>query len=174
MRPEDFYFYAMRNRMNTVAIYARISKREAQQKQILTKQVDFLRTYATARGWSVYAVYIDEGYSGTTENRPAFQRLLDVIRYRRFDILLVYSIDRLYRDTRQGLEFVQRLSDHAIQLVSATQPIDTTTPMGRLMLGVYLLFAQYERDIISERTKHALAQKRMAGIRLGRPPKKKS
>lgn len=157
-------------------IYARLSKKErrmedAEHKKILVNQVNFLKDYAKLRQWAVADIYIDEDYTGANQNRPDFQRMSEDVRFRKFDVVLVYKVDRLGRNTEEGLAYHRFLKDHKVDLHSATEPFDTTTAVGRLMFRTYLNYAEYERDIISERTTHALKQKKEAGVKLGRPRK---
>lgn len=85
------------------------------------------------------------------------------------DVIVVYKLDRLSRDTRDHYGVIDHMDQSKVDLVSLTQQIDTKTPMGRFFFGLMALMSELERDQISERTKFALGQRRRDGIRLGRP-----
>ena len=161
------------------AIYCRLSKAERQDGKVTTdaveamrrKQEDYLVKRAELEGWAVHKVYSDLGVSGGDMDRPGLNSLRDDASYRRFDIVLVHAVDRLARDTLGGLQFYDYLRDRHIELVSATQPIDTRTAMGRMLFRQLLNWAEFERDLTSERTKHALRKLQEAGKRVGRPPR---
>ena len=114
--------------------------------------------------------YDDGGFSGGTVDRPAFQRLMADIEAERIDCILVYKIDRLSRSLMDFARIMEVLERKNVSLVSVTQQFNTTTSMGRLTLNILLSFAQFEREIISERTRDKIAASRRKGKWTGGPP----
>ena len=114
--------------------------------------------------------YDDGGFSGGNTERPAFQRLMADVEDGKIDCILVYKIDRLSRSLMDFARIMEKMDLHQVSLVSVTQQFNTTTSMGRLTLNVLLSFAQFEREIISERTRDKIAAARRKGKWSGGPP----
>jgi DNA invertase Pin-like site-specific DNA recombinase len=105
-------------------------------------------------GWSLIPDRFDDGgLSGASLERPALQMLLDQIRSRRIDIVVVYKVDRLTRSLADFAKLVELFDQHEVSFVSVTQAFNTTSSMGRLTLNVLLSFAQFEREVIGERVR---------------------
>ncbi|MCC6581533.1 MAG: recombinase family protein [Phycisphaeraceae bacterium] len=122
-------------------------------------------------GWTcLNERYDDGGYSGGNIDRPAFQRLMADVDDGKIDCIVVYKIDRLSRSLMDFARIMQSLDQHGVSLVSVTQQFNTTTSMGRLTLNILLSFAQFEREIISERTRDKIAMARRRGQWTGGPP----
>jgi len=122
-------------------------------------------------GWVCLAArYDDPGFSGATVDRPAFQRLLADVEAGGVDCIVVYKIDRLSRSLMDFARIMETLDRRGVSLVSVTQQFNTTTSMGRLTLNILLSFAQFEREIISERTRDKIASARRRGKWTGGPP----
>lgn len=108
--------------------------------------------YCEAKGWTVYKVYIDGGYSGADTNRPALQDMIRDVGLGLFDGVLVYKLDRLSRSQRDTLEIIEDiLLPSKVEFISMTENLDTSTPFGRAMIGILSVFAQLEREQIKER-----------------------
>lgn len=137
--------------------YARVSTAD----QNTGLQLDAL----TAAG--VERVYTDHGVSGSVADRPELARCLDGLRPG--DTLVVWKLDRLARSLRNLLQLVEELSGRGVHLRSLTESIDTRSASGRLVLSVFGAMAQFERDLIRERTAAGLAAARARGVRVGRP-----
>ncbi len=115
-------------------------------------------------GWTLLSDrYDDGGFTGANIDRPALKRLLSEIEAKRVQIVVVYKIDRLSRSLLDFAKLLDFFDQHGVSFVSVTQQFDTSTPMGRLMLHVLLSFAQFEREIISERTRDKIAATRRKG-----------
>lgn len=114
--------------------------------------------------------YDDGGFSGGNIDRPAFQRLMADVEDGKVDCIVVYKIDRLSRSLMDFARIMESLEQHGVSLVSVTQQFNTTTSMGRLTLNILLSFAQFEREIISERTRDKIAMARRKGKWTGGPP----
>src|SRR5438067_1245547 len=119
-------------------------------------------------GWRlVKARYDDGGLSGGTLERPALQSLLDEIRSRKVDVVVVYKIDRLTRSLADFAKLVELFEAHSVSFVAVTQQFNTTTSMGRLTLNVLLSFAQFEREMAGERIRDKFAASRAKGMWMG-------
>jgi DNA invertase Pin-like site-specific DNA recombinase len=126
-------------------------------------------------GWEVAAVHRDEGISGRegVDGRPGLSSLLAALREAPDAVCVVYSVSRLARRQRLLCELLDGstyLDGRPLPVSSATESFDTTTPMGRAMVGMISVFAQLEAEMTSERTKDALAAAKARGVRLGAPP----
>jgi DNA invertase Pin-like site-specific DNA recombinase len=148
-----------------VARYCRVSKLD----QDPALQDHETAQLAAARGWIVVDTYVDHGISGAKERRPQLDRMLKDARKRRFDAILVWRSDRLFRSLRHMVETIEELSSLGIGFVSAREPFDTTTPTGKLMLHLVAAFGEFERSVLIERVRAGLAVARRKGKRLGRP-----
>lgn len=149
------------------AIYGRVSTFE----QDPDVQVAPLREYAARRGWSLAEdhVYVDRGVSGSKESRAGLDRMLAAVRRRKIDVVCVWALDRLGRSLRHLVLLAEEMGALGVDLVCMTQPIDTTTPAGRLTFAVLGSVAEFERSMCVERVRAGIARARASGKRLGRP-----
>jgi DNA invertase Pin-like site-specific DNA recombinase len=148
-----------------VGIYARVSTLD----QSTQNQVLDLQRYANERGWELVRVYLDTGVSGTKENRPSLDKLMNDARKRRFDLVLVWRFDRFARSTKHLILALDEFKNLGIDFVSFQENIDTSSPLGGAIFTIISAVAQLERDIIAERVKAGLRRARENGKRLGRP-----
>jgi DNA invertase Pin-like site-specific DNA recombinase len=150
-----------------IAIYARVSTFN----QTTDNQLHELERVAALRGWNIVATFRDDGISGAKgrDGRPALDQLLNAAAKREFDLIAVWSIDRLGRSLQHLVTTVNDLHASGVQLYFHQQAIDTTTPSGKLMFGVFASFAEFERSIISERIQLGIQRARKEGKKLGRP-----
>jgi hypothetical protein len=119
-------------------------------------------------GWRLIRdQYYDGGYSGGAMERPALQRLLEVVGAGRIDVVVVYKVDRLTRSLADFAKLVELFDAHKVSFVSVTQSFNTTTSMGRLSLNVLLSFAQFEREIAGERIRDKIAALKKKGLWMG-------
>src|SRR5512133_63115 len=125
-------------------------------------QLRELREYAAARKWSVYAEYVDTGWSGAKASRPELNRLMADARKRRFDCVCVWKLDRWGRSVQHSITSIQELNSLGVRFIAVTQNLDTdaSNPMARFMLTIMAAFAELEREIIRERV--------TAGVRAAR------
>lgn len=154
--------------MPRVALYARVSTTD-QHPEI---QLHALREYAHARGLEKVEEYVDHGVSGGKDRRPALDRLLRDARRRRFDLVACVKLDRLARSVRHLTTLAGEFDALGVGLVALDQAIDTTTPSGRLLFHVLGAIAEFERDLIRERTAAGMRAARRRGRRIGRPRQK--
>lgn len=139
--------------MKTVALYTRVSTQEqSAEGYSLGEQEERLRLYAKAHDWTVVAVYTDPGYSGAKLERPSIQKLIRDCEKKSFDAVLIYKLDRLSRSQKDTLYLIEDVfNKNEIGLVSMRENFDTQTPFGKAMIGILSVFAQLERDQITER-----------------------
>jgi DNA invertase Pin-like site-specific DNA recombinase len=150
------------------AIYARVSTTNHGQDPEM--QLSEVRDYYRRRSWNVAAEYVDRGISGSTERRPALDRLLADCRKRLVDAVVVYRYDRFARSLRQLVNALEEFRTLGIQFVSLHEGVDTSTPNGRLVFGIFASIAEFERELTRDRIRSGLAAARRKGRRLGRPP----
>jgi site-specific DNA recombinase len=157
------------------AIYTRVSTEQGldQEFNSLDAQYDAASAYIKSQahaGWAlIRSRYDDGGYSGGSTDRPDLQRLLDDIRARKIDVIVVYKVDRLTRSLADFAKLVELFDAHSVSFVSVTQQFNTTTSMGRLTLNVLLSFAQFEREVTSERIRDKIAASKRKGLWVGGP-----
>jgi DNA invertase Pin-like site-specific DNA recombinase len=149
-------------------IYARVSTGE----QSAENQIDKLKTMQSLQNYTLIHTYV-ETVSGGSADRPEFQRMLDDARLRKFDVILVWSLDRFSREgINNTLSYLKRLKNHGVSLKSLQEPwLDTSeSGMGELLIAIFSWVAEQERKRISERTKAGLAR---STKKAGRPVGKK-
>jgi putative DNA-invertase from lambdoid prophage Rac len=151
-------------KMFRAGLYARVSTSD---QQTLPMQNRALREYAARRGWTI-AMQVREVGSGAAQ-RQAREQLLEAARRREIDVIVVCRLDRWGRSVTDLLATLQELQHLEVGFVSLTEALDLTTPAGRAMAGLLAIFAEFEREILRERTRAGLAQARLNGKRLGRP-----
>jgi DNA invertase Pin-like site-specific DNA recombinase len=147
-------------------IYSRVSTLDQNpQSQLLD-----LEQLASQRGFEVIETYIDHGYSGVRVKRPALDRMMADARRGRFDVLLVWSCDRVARSTRHLLEVLDELNQLNIQFVSFREALDTSGPLGRAITIIIGAIAELERSLIIERVRAGMRRARLEGRHIGRQP----
>jgi DNA invertase Pin-like site-specific DNA recombinase len=144
-----------------VAIYARVSTTE----QDATTQEKICRDYCQRSGDEVYKVYTDSGVSGSLTSRPAFDELLRDMRLVRFNTVMVTKLDRIGRSLQHILSLFNEFNLKGIHFIACTQNIDTSSAAGKLQMQIIGAFAEFERNIISERTKEGIKDKLNVGKR---------
>ncbi len=149
------------------AIYARVST----QDQTCESQLRELREYATRRGWSIVREYVDTGWSGTKASRPELDRLMRDAAQRNFDCVLVWKIDRFGRSVLHLNQQLAALNSHAVRFIATSQSLDTdqSNPTSRLLLQILASVAEFEREMIRERTLIGLRVAKANGKHVGRP-----
>ncbi|MGN0999728.1 MAG: recombinase family protein [Faecousia sp.] len=140
--------------MKRVAIYIRVSTaRQDQEGYSIPLQKERLIAYCKAKGWVVAGVFIDPGHSGSSLERPGIESLIEAVEAGKYDVVLVYKLDRLSRSQKDTLFLIEDVfMAHNTDFVSMQESFDTTTIYGRAMVGILSVFAQMERETITERT----------------------
>jgi site-specific DNA recombinase len=155
------------------AIYTRVSTGSGldQDFNSLDAQYDAAQAYIRSQahaGWTLVRTrYDDGGFSGGSTDRPALQQLLADIRAHRVNVIVVYKVDRLTRSLADFAKLVELFDTHGVSFVSVTQQFNTTTSMGRLTLNVLLSFAQFEREVTSERIRDKIGASKRKGLWVG-------
>ncbi|MGB8039311.1 MAG: recombinase family protein [Pseudolabrys sp.] len=155
------------------AIYTRVSTESGldQDFNSLDAQYDAAQAYIRSQahaGWTLVRTrYDDGGFSGGSTDRPALQQLLADIRAHRVNVIVVYKVDRLTRSLADFAKLVELFDTHGVSFVSVTQQFNTTTSMGRLTLNVLLSFAQFEREVTSERIRDKIGASKRKGLWVG-------
>jgi DNA invertase Pin-like site-specific DNA recombinase len=148
------------------AIYARVSTNNGQNPEM---QIGEVRQYCSRREWQVVQEYVDKGISGAKEHRPALDQLLADCQKRAVDCVVVYRYDRFARSLRQLVNALEEFRALGIDFVSLHEGVDTSTPNGRLVFGIFASIAEFERELIRDRVRSGLALAKSRGRSLGRP-----
>ena len=158
------------------AIYTRKSTEEGLQQQFnsLDAQREASEAFVASQkheGWQVVTEHFDDGgYTGGNMDRPALKRLLAAVEARTIDCIVVYKVDRLSRSLLDFARIIEVFDRNAVSFVAVTQQFNTTSSLGRLTLNILLSFAQFEREIISERTRDKMSAARRKGKWIGGHP----
>ncbi len=157
----------MQTKPKRAALYARVST----DGQTVKNQLRELQAVAERHGWEIVATYTDEGISGAKgrSQRPALDELCKAVNRKEFDIVAVWSVDRLGRSLQDLVGILGELHSKGIHLYLLQQGIDTTTPSGKAMFQMMGVFAEFERAMIQERVKAGLERAKAQGTKLGRP-----
>ena len=157
----------MGGKITRAAVYLRVSTGE----QTTANQARELEAAAAARGWTIVATYSDAGISGAKgrDGRPQLDLMLRDAVKRRFDVVMVWAVDRLGRSLPDLIASMQELHGAKVDLFMLQQGIDTTTPAGKAMFGMLGVFSEFERSMIQARVRSGLDRAKAAGVTLGRP-----
>lgn len=158
--------------MKKAAIYIRVSTTEQFEHGFsVDEQRERLISYCKAMAWEVIGIYVDGGYSGSNTDRPGLQKMISEIKL--IDVVVVYKLDRLSRSQKDTLSLVEDVFlKNNIDFVSLQEKLDTTTPTGRMMIGILSAFAQLERETFKERSILGRTGRARKGkwVGSGRPP----
>lgn len=147
-----------------VAIYCRVSTEEQANGFSLESQEAILVEYAEKKGFEIYDIYIDDGYSGKDFNRPEIQRLLRDGRQDKFDVVLAWKVDRISRSNRDVLTMIDlELRPRNMKLLISTCDIDSSTTIGYMFISLLGTFAEYERTVIIERVEMGMSKRAADG-----------
>lgn len=155
-----------------VALYMRVSSEEQREKATIETQNEFLSDYVRLYEHILHDVYRDEAISGTVpmDERPEGRRMLADAEAGRFDTVLVYRLDRIGRSLLVVVDAHDRLQEASVSLKSATEPIDTSSPAGRLIFQMLASFAEFEKESINERTRAGKNRAYRNGVQVGLIP----
>ena len=153
--------------MMRTAIYARVSTTNHGQDASL--QTSEMQQFVEARGWQLADEYVDQGVSGAKDSRPELNRLMADAKRRRFDVVLVWKLDRFGRSLRHLVNALAEFESLGIAFVSLSDNLDLSTASGRLMFNIIGAMAEFERELIRERVKAGMKNAKAKGTRIGRP-----
>ncbi|MEK6823681.1 MAG: recombinase family protein [Nanoarchaeota archaeon] len=160
-----------KNSKPRVAIYSRVSTEEqAKEGLSVEAQIDKCKSFCDAREWEIFKIYKDAGFSAGSLNRPALELLLRDAQEKKFDIILVYKIDRFSRKLKDLITILEDLKTKNINFTSVTEQIDTTSAMGEAFFQIIGVFAQLERGMVKERVQLSFDRKINLGEVLYRAP----
>ncbi len=152
-------------RKQNIAIYIRVSTAD----QTTLNQEIALKEYCDRNDYEIVKIYREEGVSGSKTSRPQLDLMLQAIRRKEFDVVVVWKFDRLGRSTAHLLQVLEELKNKGVRLIATSQNIDTNTPMGKFFFIILSGFAEMEREMIRERIKLGLARRKKQGKVMGRP-----
>lgn len=160
--------------MKKVAIYVRVSTQDqAEEGYSIEEQISKLEKYCDIKDWHVYEIYKDPGFTGSTIDRPGMKKLIRDANYGKFDTVLVYKLDRLSRSQKDTLYLIEDVFiERKVDFVSLSENFDTSTAFGKAMIGILSVFAQLEREQITERMQMGKVGRARSGKPMGwtRPP----
>jgi DNA invertase Pin-like site-specific DNA recombinase len=148
-----------------IALYARVST-ESQDADV---QLLALRAHVAQRGWEVVGEFVDRGYSGAKERRPALDKLMRAAWAGHLQAVLVWRFDRFARSVKHLVTALDTFRSLNVTFISLQEQLDTSSPIGQAMFTIIGAMAQLERDIIRERVTAGLDRARACGKTLGRP-----
>lgn len=148
-----------------IGLYCRVSKNE----QNIDTQLVALKDYCQRNNYEIVKEYLDNGFSGAKDSRPAFDKLLADMRTGKINCVLVYKLDRIGRSLQHLLNLFEEFENQGIEFISLTQNINTSTPEGKMFLRMLMVLAEYERELIVSRINGGLDRARAEGKVLGRP-----
>jgi DNA invertase Pin-like site-specific DNA recombinase len=152
--------------MMKVATYSRVSTNKREQKPEV--QVDDLRRYCKARGFKITHEIVDRA-SGGTDDRPGFKQLLQRVRAREVDAVIVVKLDRLFRSLKHLVNTLSEFEALGVKFIATRDQVDLTTPAGRMFVQILGSLAEFERELIRERILLGLEHAKSSGKKLGRP-----
>lgn len=161
----------MREEPNAIG-YVRVSTEEQAREGVsIGAQEERIRAMATAKGWTLGEVISDPGFSGKNLSRPGVTRLIERCQKGDISAVIVYKVDRLTRKQKDLWFLLEEVFEkNEVGFLSVTEAFDTTTAAGKAFLGMLGVFAQLERDLVSERTREGLRHKKKMGEWIGRTP----
>jgi DNA invertase Pin-like site-specific DNA recombinase len=128
-------------------------------------QLDKIESFIKSQeNMQIFRVYSDPGFTGANTNRPALQELLQDLKENQINLVIAYKIDRLTRSPKDFYQLIELFEKYGINFISVTERFDTSTPSGRLLRNIMLTFAQFERELASERTRDKLLQRAERGL----------
>lgn len=146
------------------ALYLRVSTSD---QTTLNQELE-LKEYCKRNNIEIYEIYKDEGISGAKHSRPELDRMLQDMRTKQFEVVIVWKFDRLGRSTSHLLQVLEEMKNKNITLIATSQNIDTSNPMGKFFFTILSGFAEMERELIRERIKLGLERRKKQGKKLGR------
>ncbi len=150
-----------------IAIYARVSTSDKEQNP--ETQLMPLRDFAQSQGWTIFREYVDQAPANDLTHRTAWRELLDDAAKRRFQMVLVFKLDRAFRSVKHMHDTLAAWETVGVSFQSVRERFDTSTALGRLLLNLLASLAEFELEMIRERVKAGMERARKQGISIGRP-----
>ena len=147
-----------------IAAYIRVSTDD----QKIDSQLDAIKAYCTLKGIKDFTTFIDHGESGKNESRPQLDLMMERVKKKEFDAVLVYKFDRISRSTKHLITIMDQLKALEVNFISITEAIDTTTPAGKMVFGIFAVLAEFERENIVSRVKAGMKAAKDRGVHCGR------
>ena len=162
---------ALKQETIKAAIYVRVSTDEqAQYGYSIEAQKEKLLAFCKSQDWEVYKTYVDDGFRATTLNRPEIQKLIEESNSGKFNMVVFYKLDRLSRSVKDLSYLIETFEKNNTAIKSITEPFDTSSPPGKLMFNMLGSFAQFERELIGERTRLGVGRRVREGKWTTSPP----
>lgn len=155
------------NKILSVLTYTRCSTSHHDQRPEV--QLSELRKYCNDKGWAISHEIVDHGYSGGTDARPGLKQLMSLVRNKEVDVVIVLKLDRLFRSLRHLVLTLDEFHERGITFIAIRDNVDYSTPSGKLLTQILASMAEWEKDILRERTLLGLEYARSIGKKLGRP-----
>lgn len=149
------------------AIYTRVStdnQAEVEFNSCEAQEAKIKSFISSQENMEIHKVYSDPGFTGANLNRPALQEMLNDIKEQKINLVISYKIDRLTRSPKDFYQLIELFDKYGVDFISVTERFDTSTPSGRLLRNIMLTFAQFERELASERTKDKMLQRAQKGM----------
>ena len=149
------------------AIYTRVStdnQAEVEFNSCEAQEAKIRSFILSQENMEIFRVYSDPGFTGANLNRPALQEILEDVKQKKIDLVIAYKIDRLTRSPRDFYQLIEVFDKYGVNFISVTERFDTSTPSGRLLRNIMLTFAQFERELTSERTRDKMLQRAQKGM----------
>ena len=149
------------------AIYTRVStdnQAEIEFNSCEAQEAKIKSFITSQENMEIFKTYSDPGYTGANLNRPALSEMLNDIKERKISLVISYKIDRLTRSPKDFYQLIELFEKYGVDFISVTERFDTSTPSGRLLRNIMLTFAQFERELASERTKDKMLQRAQKGM----------
>ena len=160
------------NSKPAAALYVRVSTEDqAKHGYSMAAQEEALKNYCAALGYDVYKIYKDEGKSAKDmKNRPAMQKLLEDAEAKKFAAIFIYKLDRFSRSLKDLILSIDKIKGWGIDFISLQDRIETNSATGKLMFHIVSAFAEFERNVIGERTKFGMDKKAREGSFVSKAP----
>lgn len=155
------------------AIYTRVStdsQAEVEFNSCEAQEAKIRSFIDSQENMEIFRAYSDPGFTGANLNRPAMQAILEDVKQKKIDLVISYKIDRLTRSPRDFYQLIELFDKYGVDFISVTERFDTSTPSGRLLRNIMLTFAQFERELISERTRDKMLERAQRGMWNGAKP----
>ncbi|MFH1504118.1 MAG: recombinase family protein, partial [Candidatus Omnitrophota bacterium] len=149
------------------AIYTRVStdmQAEVEFNSCEAQELKIKSFIKSQENMKIFKIYSDPGFTGSNLDRPALQELFEDVRQKRIDLVISYKIDRLTRSPKDFYQLIEVFDKYGVNFISVTERFDTSTPSGRLLRNIMLTFAQFERELTSERTRDKMLQRAQKGM----------